>query len=293
MHPLVMFSILETWNHRPEESTDVIGILLGTKTNGTITLHEAHYIQHTLTREPELELQCDLQRVRAITTMARSINPDYAVIGWFTTYTQIDNVHRIIQNHFSQEFDEPDLCLLTVDTTLSDNSLSPTLYTHNNVQVGSAQAATETTTTTTTALPPPAVQLTLFSKAQLNTIIPTQEALALHSFLTAQTGESEEIAAPLALLSNAQVINNFINGDLVTSIALALDYVSKAASGEIQGDVNIGKKLAYICSNIPSFDPETVDSMLTDSINDLSMFSGLAQITKATIKNATFTPTGQ
>lgn len=271
-----MFSILETWNHRPAESSDVLGLIIGTKTNGVITLHEAHYIQHTLTREPQLELECDLQRVRAITSMARSINNNYVVVGWFTTYTEIDNVHRIIQNHFAQEFDESELCLLTVDTTLSQNSLSPTLYTHNNVAVAASDAKQS--------------QLTLFTKVPLNTVIPTQERLALHAFISGNTHESEEIDAPIALVSNAQRVDNFLFGDLKDSLAEALNYVNQVISGEIQGDINIGKKLAYICANIPSYDQETVDSFLGGSLDDLKMFSGLAQATKQTVSTASLSP---
>lgn len=278
IHPLVMFSIIEAWNYRPEESTDVIGLLLGTRQqNGSITLHEAHYLQHTVVREPVIDIQCDVQRVNTISMNARDSKAKLEIVGWFTTYTQLDAVHRIVHNHFANTYDIPNFCLLTVDVTLAQNTFAQTLYLHNNTQVsqsgGDAAIAD--------------AQLTCFTKAPLQTIIPTQERLALHAILTGNP-QGDDVDAPVAVQSNAQQIRQSVFGDLHDSIKQSLDYVNLVLSGKIPGDEQIGKQLAYICANIPLFDQETSDSLLNESLAELKMFSSFAQITKSTVSGAQF-----
>jgi len=280
MHPSVMLSVLETWNHRPSHSTDVLGILLGTKNDGIITLHEAHYITHTISREKTLDFQCDIGCVNTIASAARSVNPNYTVVGWFTTYTEIDRVHHLLHNHLAGDQDEAELCLLTVDVTLSKDSLSPTLYTHSNVTVGMPTGEISETDG----------QLTLFSKTPLHTIIPTQERIALASILRGNTHDNQSLDAPVAIKSNADQIREALFLDLAQTVKSAMQYVEKAIKDPSQADEEVGKKLAYILANIPSYDQETSNQLLNDTIEDLQLFTSLAQLTKQTVQTAQFLP---
>jgi len=281
-----MFSILEAWTHRPEGTTDVIGILLGTKSQNIVTLHEAHYIQHSVNYKEDPrdtpDVECDLQRVQLITGMQRSGSPDLQLVGWFSTNTTLSHSHRIIHNSFANQFTEPNLCLLTVDVSLTTDSIPTTLYTHTNA-LPIADATSKYTSL-----------LTMFTAQPLQTIIPAQERLALHQMVSGRADETfslnaEQFDMPVAINPPAQASKE-ANRQLGAALTTALQYVDEVLSGAVEGDVALGKQLAYICANVPVSDQDTLDGFFAHSLDDLNLFSQLANNTRSAVASAQLLP---
>ena len=296
MHPLAMFQILEAWNNRPVDSTDVIGVLLGTKSDTTVSLQEAYYLHHSIKQEPSLQIQCDLAFANVVQSVSTALHPDYEILGWFTTYTQLNEVHRVIHTHFSQHFDIPNLALLTVDVTLDKNSLQPTLYTHVNSSVlvenpaavaAAASSSTTTTTTTTTTnddeaqedefISSPQTALTRFVEQTLKSVIPTQEKLALHGMVFGAGDVAEGCTALRANIDSVRTL-------LLQKIGANLD--KALANLDACGDDQI-KALLQLVTNTPVLDDVTSKQIFQPSMDDLQLFTNLALLTQQIVNPAT------
>eukprot|EP00461_Guttulinopsis_vulgaris_P000903 UN00903 len=305
-HPLVIFQILEAWNNRPVDSTDVIGVLLGTKTGNTVSLQDAYYLQHSVKQEPSLEIQCDMARVKTITSISSVLHPDYEILGWFTTYTELNELHRVIHTSFSNHFEKSDdFLLLTVDVTLQDAKLQPTLYTHQHsysLMANPAAAAAEATTTTTTTsstmtdaaapaedslIQSPNLTLIRFAKQELRTVIPTQERLALNAMVfaadptTTQAEYDGRLDCPVALRSNQDSVRHALVVELAQQLQAAINFVQGSLDGnETSQEADaLLRQLTYLATNTPVLDYATSQAVFQASTDDLQLFTSLATLT--------------
>jgi hypothetical protein len=100
---------------------------------------------------------------------------------------------------------------------------------------------------------------------------------------------AEQFDMPVAINPPAQASKE-ANRQLGDALTTALQYVDEVLSGAVKGDVALGKELAYICANVPVFDQDTLDGFFAHSLDDLNLFSQLANNTRSAVASAQLLP---
>jgi len=70
---------------------------------------------------------------------------------------------------------------------------------------------------------------------------------------------------------------------LLELIETVATYVEKVRDGEIKADNAIGRFLAKTASFLPKFDPESLDKLFNNNVQDLLMVVYLANLTRTQI----------
>jgi len=131
VHPVVIFSILDHFVRRNDESqTRVIGSLLGTNIDGVIEITNCFPVPHT----EEESVWVDEEFVKIMIELHKKASPKESLLGWYATGPEIDEITTIIHEFYGKETSNP--VHLTVDTTLSNATMSIKAFTSINVVFG-------------------------------------------------------------------------------------------------------------------------------------------------------------
>jgi len=97
-HPLVLFSILDSYNRRPTGTKSVIGTLLGVtstrtvdlngslSTSEVVTVTNAFTVPHEVFSNDSLAIGKDFNR--QMLELHLRVNPKESIVGWFSTTTE-------------------------------------------------------------------------------------------------------------------------------------------------------------------------------------------------------------
>ena len=78
IHPTVLFSIIDSYERRPEKSTRVVGTLLGTNVQGSIEVTDSFVVPH---RDGD-EVALDVEFAKNSMNSYRKVNPTVSIVGW-------------------------------------------------------------------------------------------------------------------------------------------------------------------------------------------------------------------
>mmetsp|Transcript_24194 Transcript_24194/g.67432 ORF Transcript_24194/g.67432 Transcript_24194/m.67432 type:complete len:110 (-) Transcript_24194:202-531(-) len=67
---------------------------------------------------------------------------------------------------------------------------------------------------------------------------------------------------------------------LLERLDTASAYVDSVVDGKTPGDVEVGRQIANIVASVPGLEPEALDDMFSETMQDLLMVSYLSNITK-------------
>lgn len=276
VHPLAVFSIIEAWNNRESGSDNVLGALFGTKevnpqTNEEyITIHEAYGIRHAVNTDADpIDVRWDIEALDEIVNVYTQVHANYRIVGWFTTYNDINRLHNIVHPFLSSKFDEPHLCMITVDVKLTNLTLSPKLYVLEPV----IDLATSQTI------------MACFQQQELTTLLPPEERIALHSIMHGNNS-GQNVLAPVAIQKAEGVFHSALTADFKEPTTALLGWLDAYTEKFHQGDteqqpeiIAVGKQLTYILANMPLYDKQSLQEYLKNSSADLQFFKQLAEAT--------------
>lgn len=254
VHPVVIFNILDHFIRRTEGQDRVIGTLLGVNVEGTIEIRNCFPVPHT---EGE-QVAVDMQFHRNMCELHQKTAPKEVIVGWYTTGLDITENSVVIHDFYSKESSTNAVHLL-IDTALTNDTLGIRAYTGTN--------------------------LTLAEKPSLGSYfqpVPL-EMLSLDvdkvGFEVLSRTKTENVASLLSDLTNLQGSIS----KLLEMITTVLAYVEKVRDGEIKADNTIGRFLAKCASVLPKFEPEQLDKLFNNNVQDLLMVVYLANLTRTQI----------
>ena len=79
MHPVALFSILDHYLRRTDSQERVIGILLGTRTETEVEVHNAIATMHSETAE---RIAVDKDHIRTAYELHHRVHPKEVIVGW-------------------------------------------------------------------------------------------------------------------------------------------------------------------------------------------------------------------
>jgi translation initiation factor 3 subunit F len=252
VHPVALFSIVDSFERRNEGATRVIGTLVGTYEKGAVEVTNCFCVPHTESIE---EVAIDLEFAKNMYELHRKVNPSEVIVGWYATGHDITEQSVLIHDYYTREVNQP--VHLTVDTTLLSGKMGIKGYISTPMGV------------------PGRTNGTMFTPLPIEIVCYEPEAIAVQ---IAQRGK------------NATKKTTDIVGD-VESISLAtknmremldavISYIDDVISGQIPADNNIGRCLMDMVHSVPQLDVAEFENMINTSMKDLLMVVYLSQLSK-------------
>jgi len=251
VHPVVLFSIIDSYERRNEDAKRVIGTLLGVHEKGGMEITNCFTVPHT---EGD-EVAVDMDFARTMYELHKQVNRNELVVGWYSTGHEVTEHSLLLHEYYAREAKNP--IHLTVDTTLKTGHMGMKAYVSTVMGVPGKPLGTIFTPINVeiTCYEPERVGLDFISQAKHNPKRTVTMSSDLHQVNTATD----------KLLSMLQTV---------------LQYVDDVLNGKVAPDNQVGRHLMSLITSIPKIDPEKFQEMLNDNMKDLLMVVYLSNLTK-------------
>uniref|UniRef100_A0A8W8KTX4 Eukaryotic translation initiation factor 3 subunit F n=1 Tax=Magallana gigas TaxID=29159 RepID=A0A8W8KTX4_MAGGI len=118
VHPVVLFSIIDSFERRNEDARRVIGTLLGSFDKGVVDVTNCFCVPHN---ESEDEVAADLEYARNMYELHKKVNPAEIIVGWYSTGSDVSEHSVLIHEYYTREAKNP--VHVTVDTGLKGSKM--------------------------------------------------------------------------------------------------------------------------------------------------------------------------
>jgi len=252
VHPVVLFSIVDSYERRNEGANRVIGTLLGINDKGTVEITNCFCVPHT---ESEDEVAVDLDFAKNMYELHKKVNVGEVIVGWYATGHDITEQSVLIHEYYTREASQA--VHLTVDTTLNDGRMGIKAYISTPMGV------------------PGRTNGTMFTPLSVEIVNYEPEIVGVN---LCQKGKHTpkrtiELARDLDVICGA-------SKKLLEMLETVTSYVDEVIASRIQPDNTVGRTLLDLINSIPQMDPIEFETMLNSNMKDLLMVMYLAQLTK-------------
>merc|ERR1712043_43738 len=130
VHPVVLFSVVDSYERRNEDAKRVIGTLLGNVERNVVEVTNCFTVPHN---ESEDEVAVDIDFARNMYELHKKVNPNEVIVGWYSTGPDITEHSVLIHEYYSRECKNP--VHLTVDTSLKGARMGMKAYISSNMGI--------------------------------------------------------------------------------------------------------------------------------------------------------------
>ncbi|KAK2505104.1 hypothetical protein MC885_020533 [Smutsia gigantea] len=123
LHPVILASIVDSYERRNEGAARVIGTLLGTVDKHSVEVTNCFSVPHN---ESEDEVAVDMEFAKNMYELHKKVSPNELILGWYATGHDITEHSVLIHEYYSREAPNP--IHLTVDTSLQNSRMSIKAY---------------------------------------------------------------------------------------------------------------------------------------------------------------------
>ncbi|XP_033742520.1 eukaryotic translation initiation factor 3 subunit F-like [Pecten maximus] len=252
VHPVVLFSIIDSYERRNEDAKRVIGTLLGVYDKGAVEVTNCFAVPHN---ESEDEVAADLEYARNMFELHKKVNAAEVIVGWYSTGSEVSEHSVLIHEYYAREAKNP--VHLTVDTTLKGSKMDVKAYISTSIGV------------------PNKTMGCMFTAVQVETITYEPERVGVDLIQQGKLNPKRSVA----MVTDLQQVENACTS-LQDKLAMVMSYVDDVLSNKIPADNRIGRHLLELTTNVPQIAPEEFESMLNSNMKDLLMVVYLANLTR-------------
>ncbi|CAM9418586.1 unnamed protein product [Heterosigma akashiwo] len=263
IHPVVLFSILDSYLRRPEGQVRVIGTLLGTMNGNVMEVTNSFAVPH-LERDEEVAVGKDFNH--QMFALHQNVNSKEQILGWYaTSYNGVDIVDNssLIHDFYTSECDNP--VHLVVDTSLRGDRVGVKAYVSSPVIVGGEALAN------------------VFHEVKAAPVYEEAERICLDRMARGGGGggafEGEEGNAPLAPDGGLGELEGAMEA-LLGLLDQAGEYVAAVLAGKEPADEAAGRELAAALAAVPRLRPAAFDQLFATNLQDLLMVSYLTNLAR-------------
>uniref|UniRef100_A0A8W8KR26 Eukaryotic translation initiation factor 3 subunit F n=3 Tax=Magallana gigas TaxID=29159 RepID=A0A8W8KR26_MAGGI len=256
VHPVVLFSIIDSFERRNEDARRVIGTLLGNGSfdKGVVDVTNCFCVPHN---ESEDEVAADLEYARNMYELHKKVNPAEIIVGWYSTGSDVSEHSVLIHEYYTREAKNP--VHVTVDTGLKGSKMDVKCYVSANIGVPGKTVGCMFTPV----------------QVEINTYEPEKVGVDL-----IQQGKSiGNNKRTVSMVSDLTQVERACS-NLQEKLTLVLEYVEEVLANKIQPDTSIGRYLLDLVNNVPKIEPEEFETMLNSNMKDLLMVVYLANLTR-------------
>jgi len=256
VHPVVLFSIADSYERRNADSHRVIGTLVGNVDKQSIEVTNCFCIPH---KEYEERVEADIVYAQEMFELNKKVAPHEALVGWFATGSDITSHSALIHDYYARETKDP--IHLTLDTTLTSGRVNMKAYVFVPIGV------------------PGATSGSMFTPVKVEMIATEPEVAGLdllHKTKHSKT-RSVEPLPELKKIAEAADKNEMM-------LDIVIRYVEAVLAGEEEPDTSVGRALVDLVQSVPKMDPVKFEAMLNSNMRDLLMVIYLSSVVKTQLQ---------
>jgi len=275
VHPVAILKVLDAFVRRPEGAKRTIGTLLGWISEGSVVdITDSFPVVHKDTEDAGVLMDQDYHK--QMLALRQKVSPREVVVGWFSTGDDINTTSAVIhafyctkESKFTPTAVLPGPVHLLVDTNLASAQQSFFIKSFVNVRTNIADS------------------LLQFHEVPLRVQTSAAEKSGISQLMQARRATREATNAGQTPKDMGS-IDGFEGGlkELLGLFRRIQEYVRAASSGQVQGDLAVGRGLtAALCSE-PVIDLEAVEQLCNSSLQDALMVVYLSNLTRTQISIA-------
>jgi len=252
VHPVVLFSVVDSYERRNEDAKRVIGTLLGTFDKGAVEITNCFTVPHN---ESEDEVAVDIEFARNMYELHKKVNPSETIVGWYSTGPDVTEHSVLIHEYYTREAKNP--VHLTIDTTLKGSHMGMKAYISTSMGIPG-----KTVGTMFTPIP-----------VEVNCYDPERVAV---DFVQHGKHNPKRTVSMVTDITQVSIACRSIQDKLQT----VMQYVDDVLSGKLPADNIRGRQLMDMLNSVPKIDPDQFEEMLNSNMKDLLMVVYLSNLTK-------------
>jgi len=256
VHPVVLFSIADSYERRNADSHRVIGTLVGSVDKQSIEVTNCFCIPH---KEYEERVEADIVYAQEMFELNKKVAPHEALVGWFATGSDITSHSALIHDYYARETKDP--IHLTLDTTLNSGRVNMKAYVFVPIGV------------------PGATSGSMFTPVKVEMIASEPEVAGLDLLHKTKHSKirSVEPLPELKKIAEAADKNEMM-------LDIVIRYVEAVLAGMEEPDTSVGRALVDLVQSVPKMDPVKFEAMLNSNMRDLLMVIYLSSLTKTQLQ---------
>lgn len=257
VHPVVFFTIVDSYERRNPDAHRVIGTLLGTigVDKGAIEITNCFCVPHNESKE---EVAVELDFAKDMYELHRKVNPGEVIVGWWATGHEITDHSLLIHDYYSRVTNNP--IHLTVDTTLHGGQMNIKGYVSANMGV------------------PGRTPGTMFAPIPVEVISYLPEIVGTNVAQKSKFNRQRLVESTTDLHQISEATQN-----MEATLEVLISYVDDVLSGKVQADNYIGRELTRMVNQVPKMSAHDFEEMLNTNMKDLLMVIYLSQLTKVNV----------
>ena len=100
VHPVVLFSIADSYERRSQDSHRVIGTLVGNVDKQCVEITNCFCIPH---KEYSERVEADIVYAQEMFELNKKVAPHETLVGWFATGSEITSHSALIHDYYARE----------------------------------------------------------------------------------------------------------------------------------------------------------------------------------------------
>lgn len=257
VHPVVLFTVIDSYERRKDDAKRVVGTLLGTVDANAVTVTNAFCVPHT---ESDVEVAFDMEYAKTMYDLHRKVNSNEVIVGWYATGHDITEHSVLIHEYYTKESKNKVPVHLTVDTTLTKGELGFKAYVSSPIGV------------------PGKTQGMMFTPIDVKLLQYDAEWVGIDRIHKGCFKKTGVVTVPSEFQHVTEAIEN-----LLSILDVVLKYVESVKEGTTEPDAKIGRFLYDLVHSVPHLSEKEFDNMLNNNINDLLMVRYLTNVLQAQI----------
>ncbi|EDW74572.1 uncharacterized protein Dwil_GK21334 [Drosophila willistoni] len=263
LQPLVLLHIIDAYERRPKDCTQVIGTLLGRNNpeSGHLEISNCFTLLHKDYPNSD-RIDVDLQYANDMYELNQLTYPQEKIIGWYATGKEVSRSAVNLHEYYARECADGNPMHLLIDTSLRGQRMMMRLYTAVVMGV------------------PNGTKGLMFSLLPVEMSSGNPESVALNLMKKNALQPTKQVGRILPEL--VQVVD--ITRDLQTKLDLVLRYVNETLARKRTPNNTVGRALHDALTSVPLVDAESFRMMFNANVRDMLMSITLATMIKAQLK---------
>merc|ERR1712098_714816 len=230
-HPVVLFTIIDSYERRNEDAKRVIGTLLGNVDKGVVEVTNCFAVPHN---ESDDEVAVDIEYARNMFELHKKVNSREAIVGWFSTGWEVSVHSVLIHDYYSRESKNP--VHLAVDAFVRGGKMALKAFHSTSIGVPGRTVGT------------------MFTPVRVETV---------------QKGKytPKRIVQLNSDLKKVETSSKWLR----EMLAHVTQYVDDVLAGKIVSDNSTGRFLLDLVPSVPQIEPAKFEEMLNSNMKDLLM----------------------
>ncbi|KAK0592289.1 hypothetical protein LWI29_016680 [Acer saccharum] len=254
VNPLVIFNICDCFVRRPDQAERVIGTLLGSVLpDGTVDIRNSYVVPHN---EFSDQVALDIEYHHTMLKSHLKVNPQEAIVGWFSTGLGVTGGSALIHEFYSREVSNP--VHLTVDTSFGSGEGTIKAYVSVNLSLGDRPLAAQ------------------FQEIPVDLRMIEAERVGFDILKTTAVDKLPSDMEGMEVLMER----------LLCLINDVYKYVDDVVEGRVAPDNCIGILISESVASLPKLSPPVFDKLINDNLQDQLLLVYLSSITRTQLSLA-------